>query len=188
MTQRLDRGFFGREADEVARQLLGCRLIRDGDTWLAGRIVETEAYFGEEDPASHAYRGKTGRNEIMYGPPGNAYVYVCYGIHHMLNVTTGERGDPQAVLIRAVQPINGIDEMQDRRGGKEETALCDGPGKVCEAFGLDKQQNGTNLTEGELRIEQGERQGGIATSGRIGVSEGGDLELRFYEKDNPYVS
>lgn len=188
MAQQLDRGFFRQEADEVARQLLGCRLVRDGDQPVAGGIVETEAYFGEEDPASHAYRGRTGRNEIMYGPAGNAYVYVCYGIHYMLNVTTGKEGDPQAVLVRAVEPLQGIDEMQARRGGKKETALCDGPGKVCEAFNIDKGQNGADLTTGDLRIESGERPDEFATSGRIGVSDGEDLQFRFYEKDNPYVS
>ncbi len=188
MAQQLDRDFFRREADVVARGLLGCQLVDETEEQVAGSIVETEAYFGEEDPASHAYRGKTGRNEIMYGPAGKAYVYVCYGIHHMLNVTTGEEDDPQAVLIRAVEPLQGIGVMQSRRGGKAETVLCDGPGKVCEAFDIGKEQNGADMAAGRLRIEQGERRNEIAMSGRVGVSDGEDLELRFYEESNPYVS
>ncbi|MDY6771025.1 MAG: DNA-3-methyladenine glycosylase [Candidatus Nanohaloarchaea archaeon] len=184
----LDTDFFHRVTATVAEELLGCVLVHDDGQRRAGRIVETEAYLGTDDPASHASDGPSGRNEVMFGPPGRSYVYICYGIHHMFNITTEDEGTPGAVLVRALEPLDGIDRMQEERGVDDTAALCDGPGKLCEALGIDKRHNDIAVTEGHLRIEPGETPATIATSGRIGVSGGEDMQLRFYEEGNPHVS
>ncbi|MDY6773919.1 MAG: DNA-3-methyladenine glycosylase, partial [Candidatus Nanohaloarchaea archaeon] len=155
--ERLNREFVARDPETVARELLGHELMRDveGET-LRGRIVETEAYHGPSDPASHASSGRTERNEPMFGEPGRAYVYVSYGLHAMLNVVTGEEGEPSAVLIRAVEPLEGLEKMRENRGLEDKQALCSGPGKLTEAFEVSMEHNRTDLTEGDLRIEEGE--------------------------------
>ncbi|MFB6203331.1 MAG: DNA-3-methyladenine glycosylase [Candidatus Nanohaloarchaea archaeon] len=174
--------FYARDPVRVARDLLGDFLVRDG---LKGRIVETEAYRGEQDPASHASSGRTDRNDSMYGPPGTAYVYVCYGVHQMLNFVTGTEGEPSAVLIRAVEPLKGVEEMRDNRGVREEGELCSGPGKLCEAFDISKKLDGQDLFSGPLHVEEGSEEE-YRTSDRVGVDS--DHEIRFYVPGNRHVS
>jgi DNA-3-methyladenine glycosylase len=151
----LDRKFYNRDTLKVARDLLGKKLIRwiDG-TEMSGIIVETEAYCGAADSACHAHRGKTLRNTVMFGPPGCAYVYFTYGMHYLLNLVTEKEGNPCAVLVRAILPLTGLDEMQARRKrrGKD---LTNGPAKLCQALAIDKCFNGWDLTEGrQLWVEQ----------------------------------
>ncbi|MFB6204538.1 MAG: DNA-3-methyladenine glycosylase [Candidatus Nanohaloarchaea archaeon] len=185
----MERGFFRRDPAEVAKDLVGAKLVWESKG-LKGRIVETEAYYGNrdvKDPASHAFTGKTERNQVMFGPPGKTYVYVCYGIHNMLNISASQEGEPGAVLIRAIEPLEGAETMFQNRGVDSREELCSGPGKLCEAYGITKEQNDMDVTEGDLRLETGEA-GEIEKDTRIGVSQGEDLELRFYESGNPHVS
>lgn len=178
---RIGKSFFARDTEKVAKDLLGCKIRRKG---MAGKIVETEAYLGN-DPASHAYPKKTERNRLMYETHGRVYVYICYGIHHMLNFTA-EEGGVGGILIRAVEPLEGIDKMKENRGAEDESDLCDGPGKICEALDISKDLNGTELGE-ELVLEEGSVHK-HRTSTRIGINKAQDRELRFYVPDNPYVS
>ncbi|MDY6766535.1 MAG: DNA-3-methyladenine glycosylase [Candidatus Nanohaloarchaea archaeon] len=182
--------FFARDPDTVARDLLGRDLVHDTGIELCGRIVETEAYRGPDDPASHASGGRTDRNAPMFGEPGRAYIYISYGIHHMLNVVTGGTGSPSAVLLRAVEPLEGVERMQANRGVDARAELCSGPGKLCEAFGITKEHNKVDLTAGHLRIEEGEQVPPERTveDTRIGVSGGEDLKLRFFVGDSRFVS
>jgi DNA-3-methyladenine glycosylase len=144
----LDRKFYRRDTLRVARALVGKKLVRQiNDLDLAGMIVETEAYCGEADSACHAHRGKTPRNAVMFGESGHAYVYFTYGMHYMLNLVTEEEENPCAVLVRAIQPINGIEEMEARRKRKG-ADLTNGPAKLCQAFSIDKSLNGWDLTLG----------------------------------------
>ncbi|MGD2146983.1 MAG: DNA-3-methyladenine glycosylase, partial [Anaerolineae bacterium] len=139
----LTRDFFARDTLAVARELLECRLVRvlDG-TRLSGRIVEVEAYVGEEDRASHASPGRTTRNAPMYGPAGHAYVYLIYGVHHCFNVVTDREAFPAAVLVRALEPLEGLEEMRERRGGRPDEQLTSGPGRLCEALAIDRRFDG----------------------------------------------
>ncbi|MGE5251475.1 MAG: DNA-3-methyladenine glycosylase [Bacteroidota bacterium] len=150
----LPRSFYNRPTLDVTRELIGARLVRilDGQR-LAGLITETEAYIGEKDLASHARAGRTPRTAVMYGPPGHAYVYFTYGNHWMLNVVSEQEGTPGAVLIRAIQPVEGTEVMLERRHGRDTF----GPGKLCQALGIDKSLNGADLTRREsgLWIEAG---------------------------------
>ena len=143
---RLDRAFFARDTLTVARALLGQRLVRllDGER-LAGRIVEVEAYIGEDDLASHARFGRTRRNAPMYGPPGHAYVYFIYGMHHCLNMVTEREGFPAAVLIRALEPLEGVEAMQVHRGGVPDGQLTNGPARLCQALAIDRRFDGADL-------------------------------------------
>lgn len=168
----LDRAFYNRDTLQVARELLGKRIVRRiQGLQLSGIIMETEAYCGREDSACHAHRGKTKRNAVMFGEPGHAYVYFTYGMHYMLNFVTEAAGHPCAVLVRAIFPLTGIEEMQvrRRRQGKE---LTNGPAKLCQAIGIDKSLDGLDLTEGrelwveEERIIPAKR---IKTTPRIGI-------------------
>ncbi|MFB6077329.1 MAG: DNA-3-methyladenine glycosylase, partial [Candidatus Nanohaloarchaea archaeon] len=165
----MERQFFGRPPGTVAPDLLGHDLVH-GE--MRGRIVETEAYRGADDPASHAANGRTARNAPMFGEPGTAYVYVAYGIHTMLNVVTGEAGEPSAVLIRAVEPGDGVDRMRENRDADDLTELCSGPGKLCEAFDISTADNGSDLLDGDLRIAPGGGidDGAVVVDTRIGVS------------------
>jgi len=183
--------FYDRETELVARDLLGavleCR-TRDGVT--RGRIVETEAYLGPHDPACHAAAGMTGRNRCLFGPPGTAYVYFIYGVHWCVNAVTRERGYGSAVLIRALEPIGGLDLMRRRRGESGTRHLTDGPAKLCEALGIDRRFDGVRLDRGPLRILAGPvvPDGRVGESPRIGIRKASDWPLRFFERDCPYVS
>lgn len=168
----LDQTFYSENTLVVARSLLGQKLTRGlQETILTGIIVETEAYLGNADSASHAYKGLTGRNAIMFGPAGFAYVYFIYGKHHMLNVVTGRRGEPGAVLIRALLPLVGREHMEHNRAAHGH-GLTDGPAKLCQALDIDKKLNGWNLTSGaKLWIESGVNipEYAVITGPRIGI-------------------
>ncbi|HSN77440.1 MAG TPA: DNA-3-methyladenine glycosylase [Anaerolineae bacterium] len=174
--QPLPRSFYDRPTLEVARDLLGCTLVRtlDGQR-LAGRICEVEAYVGEADLASHAARGPTPRNRSMYGPGGLAYVYLIYGMHHCLNVVTEEAGFPAAVLIRVIEPLEGLPLIQANRAGRPLRSLTDGPAKLCQALDIDRRLDGHNLTTGiELWLEAGEPMPDTAVQTTPRVNVGGD--------------
>ena len=168
----LDRKFYRYDTLKVARALLGKKLVRQiGDLRLSGMVVETEAYCGREDSACHAHRGKTPRNAVMFGEPGHAYVYFTYGMHYILNLVTEAAENPCAVLIRAVVPLAGIEEMEDRRKRKG-ADLTNGPAKLCQAFSIDKALNGWDLTRGEeLWVEDYKiiSTKSIITTPRIGI-------------------
>ena len=188
----VEAAFFERQPALVAPELLGCvvRSVVDGVA-AAGVIVETEAYLGADDPGSHAAtRGITKRNATMYGPPGTAYVYFTYGNHFMLNLVCDVEGIAGGVLLRALRPVEGIDAMTARRHGRPLHELANGPGKLAAALGVDLTDNGTTLGTGRLAVYYGERPspGGVAVSGRVGLSAGHELDLRFFLKDNPFVS
>jgi len=179
--QEISPSFFARKTDQVAIDLIGKR-IKKGRT--QGRIVETEAYMTE--PGSHAYRGKTPRNEIMFGPPGRVYVYICYGMYNMLNFVCEENGTPGAVLIRALEPLQGIKTMRENRGGNEN--LTNGPGRLTQALGIDRSHNGEKIGETIQVLDSVRQVGEIEQTTRIGLSEGSELPLRFYEKQNKWIS
>lgn len=187
---RLPAEFYRRDSAEVARDLLGAILVRrESDGITAGFIVEGEAYYGEADPASHAFRGRTPRNAPMFGAGGHAYVYFVYGNHFMLNVVTGEEGDPSAVLLRALEPAAGFARMRRRRGGVPDRQLTNGPGRLARALGIGRGHNGMPLTGDDLFISSPwTRRAAMARSGRIGVARGGDTALRFHVKGSPFVS
>jgi DNA-3-methyladenine glycosylase len=179
---RLRRAFYARDAVTLARDLLGRVLFFESPAGLlAGRIVETEAYTGTADPASHAYRGVTARNTVMFGPAGYAYVYFTYGMHHCLNVVAERRGTAGAVLLRALEPLWGLGVMRGHGLQGADERLCSGPGKICKAFGLTLQHNGLDLTRGPLGIAAGravdDRQ--VKVGPRIGISRAADLPYRF---------
>lgn len=189
----LTRDFFDRDTVQVARELLGMILVRqDRDGCTAGRIVEVEAYLAESDAACHARRGRTPSNRAMFGPPGRAYVYPIHS-RYCLNAVTMPRGVATAVLIRAVEPLWGYALMQRRRKTTEIRQLANGPAKLCEAMNVDRRLDHWNLTCGR-RLWIGEPTsssiGGhhIQTSVRIGVTAAHDLPLRFFVRDNPFVS
>jgi DNA-3-methyladenine glycosylase len=187
----LSREFYARETVHVAKDLLGKHLVRlKGRTRMTGRIVEVEAYRGSDDPASHAFRGPTPRNAPMFGEPGHAYVYFTYGNHYCLNVTTRVTGIPGAVLIRAVEPLEGISFMRRLRPSVQEFALTNGPGKLTKALGIDKTLNEIDMTRpGPLFIAYAkEAQFNIVRSPRIGIRAGKDRLWRFYVSGNGYVS
>lgn len=188
--ESLPRQFYDRETDQVARELLGHILVHhspEGDT--AGRIVETEAYM-QGDPACHASRGMTPRNRVMFGPPGMAYVYFTYGMHYCFNIVTRREGVGEAVLIRALEPLEGIPLMQSRRGRERLHELCSGPAKLVVAMGIGRDNNGADLVTGPLTVIYGEPVPGemLVVTTRIGIKEGADLPLRFYIKGNKYIS
>jgi DNA-3-methyladenine glycosylase len=188
---RLGRAFFTRDPVNLARDLLGRILFyRRPDGLLAGRIVETEAYTGEADPASHAYRGRTARNAVMFGRAGHAYVYFSYGMHYCLNVTAERPGVAGAVLLRAMEPLAGIAIMRARGDRGPEVRLLSGPGKIGRAFGLTLADNGRDLTRGPLGIAEGSpvEEGEIAVSRRVGISRAVDLPYRFAVTGNRSVS
>lgn len=191
----LPRSFYRRPAEKVAADLLGCLLVHQAarGPQLAGRIVETEAYAGESDRACHAHAGRTQRNAVMYGAPGHAYVYFIYGMYDMLNVVCQPAGCPEAVLLRGVEPVLGLDVMRRRRGVRRDVDLANGPGKLCRAFGVTRRHNGLDLLDSEIWIARGTRRDGerIARSRRIGVDYAGTDAarlLRFFLAANPHVS
>jgi DNA-3-methyladenine glycosylase len=175
----------------VARELLGSLLIRQlPEVTLAGRIVECEAY-QEDDPASHSYRGITNRTEVMFGKPGRLYVYFTYGMHHCMNVVTGAPGEGSAVLLRAVEPVEGVDWMRARRGVADPRSLCRGPGRLTQAYGIDLTQNGIDLiASGELLIVKGApiADDRVGVGPRVGISVATQQPWRFYERASRFVS
>lgn len=186
---RLPRSFYARSAPEVAVALLGKTLVhRLPEGRVAGIIVETEAYVGAEDPGSHAFRGPTPRNQVMFGPAGFAYVYLSYGMHWCMNVVTDSPGIAGAVLVRALEPLEGVPAMERRRRGRPIRELCNGPGKLCQALGINRDCNGADLEMGNLWIEDGSVPANVARSTRVGLSSGRELPLRFYLLGNPFVS
>lgn len=195
--KKLDKDFYKAEVLTVARQLLGKTLVKkDGKTVLSGRIVEVEAYDGEVDQAAHSYGGITKRNEIMFNEGGYLYVYLSYGVHFCCNVVTGVRNKGTAILIRAVEPVKGIDNMCKNRFGKkninekEIINLTSGPGKVCKAFGIEKRHSGFDLTGDKIFILNSslKEKEKIVSSKRIGITRSAYLPWRFYIKNNPYLS
>jgi len=188
----LVRAFYARPATVVARALLGRILVRDApEGRLAGRIVEVEAYRGAQDPASHAYRGRTARNAVMFGPAGHAYVYFTYGMHHCLNLVTGPRGIAGAVLVRALEPLIGLGAMKARRGPVPEERLARGPGCVAQALGLTLEHDGLDLTRAPLWVSDlaADRRGfRVAAGPRIGIRVAVERPWRFFLVGHPCVS
>jgi len=184
-TSALGRDFFRRDTSLVARELLGKMLIRrSGKRCYSGIIIETEAYYGTGDPASHASRGMTPRSRLMFGRPGIAYVYLCYGAYWLLNAVTEEEGTPGAVLIRGLIPLEGIEDMKKRRKISVVRKLTDGPGKLTVALNIDGRDNGKDMTNGRgsLYMAQGPEIAGhfeIRITPRIGIREGKDHMLRY---------
>jgi DNA-3-methyladenine glycosylase len=193
---RLERDYYERDTLEVAPDLLGCTLVHDGpDGVTSGRIVEVEAYQGEDDPACHAAAGLTGRTEPLYGRPGHAYIYLIYGMDYCLNAVTRAEGLPSAVLIRALEPLEGLDRMRSRRAARArrrtpvvDRDLANGPGKLCDALGLTLEHNRVDLTGDTLWIEAGTGPAEIAWSPRVGIKVGTDRVWRCFDAKSPYVS
>ena len=187
---KLKRDFYLRPTLEVAKDLIGKYIVYNcRDQILAARLVEVEAYIGEDDPACHAAVGRTERNEIMYGIGGFSYIYFIYGMYHCLNIVTEREGYPAAVLIRAVEPVEGVDLMKKRFENHKNNLLTNGPGKLCKAFNLTRQHNGLDLLGERLYLEdRGFGPSEIETSERIGIKKGTDREYRFFEKDSPHIS
>jgi DNA-3-methyladenine glycosylase len=179
--------FYARPVNEVARDLIGCTL-RHGH--CAGRIVEAESYH-QSEPASHAYAGLTPRTRTLFGPPGLAYVYRSYGIHACLNAVAEEDGVGAAVLIRALEPLEGLDLMRARRGLERAEDLCSGPGKLTQALGIWLDLDGTSLIDGPITVEPRPadvREPEIVVGGRIGITKAADLPWRYSAEGNSYVS
>lgn len=195
MTRRpaaLAAAFYARPTAEVARGLLGHLLVSDiGGRRTVGRIVETEAYLGPHDPACHAYgHRRTPRTEALYGAPGTAYVYFTYGMHWCLNAVTERREYPAAVLIRALEPLEGVAVMRRRRGAVADRALCAGPARLCEALGISGAQNGVTLADGSpLRVVRDyRRRPEIRITPRVGITQAAEWPLRFVLADSPWAS
>lgn len=183
--------FYARDTETVARELLGAVLeCRTPDGTAAGRIVETEAYLGEHDAACHAAAGFTARTAPLYGPPGAAYVYFIYGMHWCVNAVTRKRGEPSAVLIRAVEPVQGIALMRRRRGVPRDADLTNGPAKLCEALGIDGRHNTLSLQRPPLVIRAGTPvpDGDVVVTPRIGIRRAAEWPLRYAVAGSPYVS
>ena len=182
--RRLTRRFFARSVHEVAPALIGVTLLVDG---VGGRIVEVEAY-DQEDPASHAFRGETARNAVMFGAPGHAYVYRSYGIHWCVNFVCDAPGRAEAVLIRALEPMYGLDVMRARRGVDAERSLCSGPGKLCQALGLTREHNGLALDERPFELLARRGTPNVATGPRIGITQATERAWRYGLAASPFLS
>jgi len=195
--KKLSKSFYKRDLLDVANDLLGKIFVKaEGKKHLSGKIVEVEAYHGDYDKAAHSFAGITERTKIMFEQGGYLYVYFTYGVHHCCNVVTGKEGQGTAVLIRAVEPILGVKKMIKNRFGrklkneKEIFNLTSGPGKVCQAFGIDRKLSGTDLTDNKIFILESEKINpkDIGISKRIGITKSVDLPWRFFIKNNPYLS
>jgi DNA-3-methyladenine glycosylase len=187
----LPASFYDRATERVARDLLGAMLVcRTPDGVAAGRIVETEAYVGEHDLACHAAAGLTERTAPLYDRPGIAYVYFIYGMHWCFNAVTRAKGEPSAVLVRAIEPLIGIDLMRARRHVRRDVDLTNGPAKLCEALGIDRRFNRASLQRGALTIRDGPRvsDSQVAITRRIGIRHCADWPLRWIVRDNPFIS
>ncbi|MEX1187264.1 MAG: DNA-3-methyladenine glycosylase [Gemmatimonadaceae bacterium] len=184
--------FYDSDTERVSRELLGCVLeCTTAGGKASGIIVETEAYIGEHDPACHAAAGRTGRTAALYGRPGIAYVYFIYGMYWCVNAVTRAEGLPSAVLIRALEPLTGIELMRARRGpARSDRELANGPGKLCIALGIGREHNGTSLRRGPLVIREGERvpDRDVVIASRIGIKKAADWPLRWYVRNNEFVS
>ena len=184
---RLGKDFYARSVHDVAHDLVGC-VIRHGET--AGRVVETESYHMEE-PACHAFAGVTERTRTLFGPPGNAYVYFSYGVHSLLNAVAEPNDVGAAVLIRALEPVDGIELMRRRRRVARDEDLCNGPGKLTQALGIGLSLNGSSLSDGPIEVltrEPGSREPRIVIGERIGITKAADLPWRFCDADSRHVS
>jgi DNA-3-methyladenine glycosylase len=182
-----DRVFYARSVHEVAHDLVGC-VIRHGDT--AGRVVEVESYH-QEEPACHAYAGLTERTRVLFGPPGNAYVYRSYGVHALLNAVAEDDGVGAAALIRALEPVDGIELMRARRGLERIEELCSGPGKLTQALGIGLDLNGTSLLDGPIEVVPPAAAAPaprVVTGTRIGINKAVELPWRFCDADSRCVS
>ena len=189
--ERLPRSFFEDYTPSVAKRLLGQLLVRRiGRRFLSGMLVEVEAYRGRDDPASHAFRGETPRNRVMFGEAGKAYVYFTYGFHHCLCVKTERRGVAGAILIRALEPLEGIELMKKNRGREEVRELASGPGKLTQALKIDRRLNGEDLVRSErLFLARGKDAAlEIRDSSRIGVDRGLEFRWRYFIGGNQFVS
>lgn len=183
--QRLNRAFFDRSVHDVARDLVGCRLLFEG---CGGVIVETESY-ERDDPACHAYVGLTDRTEVLFGPPGIAYVYLSYGIHSLLNAVCEPEGEAAAVLIRALEPTLGLERMRARRGERPDTELCSGPGKLTEALGIGLERNGTDLcADPFLLLPPQGPDPEVVVGPRIGITKAAERPWRFCAAGSRFVS
>lgn len=187
--RRLPRSFYRRDPRDVAPELLGKVLVHGG---LSARIVEVEAYCGSIDPGSHAFRGMTKRNATMFGPPGRLYVYFTYGMHWCANAVCGDEGEGVAVLLRAAEPLTGVEDMRARRvRARRDRDLCSGPAKLCQAFGLDGTYDGADLPtvdRGVTIADDGTPPPPAVTSTRIGLSAGADLPWRWCVPGHPHLS
>jgi DNA-3-methyladenine glycosylase len=183
----LPYSFYDRSVHEVARELIGC-VVRHGET--AGRIVETESYHMEE-PACHAFAGVTERTRTLYGEPGRAYVYFSYGVHSLLNAVAEPEGVGAAVLIRALEPVDGIEVMRARRGLERAEELCSGPGKLTQALDIGLSLNGSSLVDGPIELltrEPGAREPRVVVGERVGITKAVELPWRFCDADSRHVS
>ena len=183
--------FFARPAEIVARELLGATVVSTlGGVRTSGRIVETEAYLGYDDPASHGYRDRRhAQNEALFGPPGTWYVYLSYGMHWCANLVCGRRGQASAVLLRALEPVSGLAAMRERRGAMADGQLCSGPGKLCQALGITRDQDGRPMrTSGATVVAPVEPPVAILATPRIGITKAADWALRFVVDGSPWVS
>jgi DNA-3-methyladenine glycosylase len=184
--ERLGSGFFARSVHTVAHELIGCRLFYEG---CGGTIVETESY-ERDDPACHAHAGLTKRTATLFGPPGRAYVYLSYGIHSLLNAVAEAEGEAAAVLIRALEPTTGLEEMRGRRGVQADTELCSGPGKLTEALGIGLGANGADLSSDPFLLLPRPLgwSGRVATSPRVGITKAVERPWRFSLGSSRFVS
>jgi len=176
--------FFARSVNAVAPELIGATLLVDG---IGGRIVEVEAY-DHEDPASHGYRGRTERNAAMFGAPGRAYVYRSYGIHWCLNFVCENEGVASAVLVRALEPTHGLDEMRARRGVEDPRLLCSGPGKLCQALAVTRDHDGLALNRPPFEIREGHERVEVVAGPRVGITRAAELPWRYAEAGSRFVS
>ncbi|MGB8578084.1 MAG: DNA-3-methyladenine glycosylase [Pseudolabrys sp.] len=183
-SSRLRRSFFDRSVHDVAPELIGATLLVDG---IGGMIVEVEAYH-HTDPAAHSYVGRTERNAVMFGRPGYAYVYRSYGIHWCLNFVCEEEGSASAVLVRALEPTQGLAAMRRRRGLREKRALCSGPGKLCEALGVSHKHNGLPLDRAPFELRARGEIAGIVTGVRIGITKAAEKPWRYGLKGSKFLS
>jgi DNA-3-methyladenine glycosylase len=181
---RLGREFFARSVHEVAPEVIGCTLLVDG---VGGRIVEVEAYDGE-DPASHGFRGETSRNRSMFGPPGHAYVYRSYGVHWCLNLVCDREGSPEAVLVRALEPTHGLDRMRERRATDDARLLCSGPGRLCQALGITGEHDALALDRPPYELRGRDRPVEVVRGPRIGITHAAEAPWRYGLAGSRYLS
>jgi DNA-3-methyladenine glycosylase len=182
--------FFGRPADVVARELMGTLVISSvGRHPTVGRIVETEAYLGADDPASHGYRGRRNlHNFALFGPPGTWYVYRSYGLHWCANLVCGPEGKGGAVLLRALEPVRGRETMRTRRGGVDDRHLCSGPGKLCQALGITRELDGLPMAQSPVVAVPGGMELPVLVTPRVGITKAAEWPLRYLAAGSPYVS